>query len=44
MIEPHDKLSISQQCHLLDLPRSTYYYQPQPFNGGELALLRLMDE
>ncbi len=44
MIEPHDKLSITQQCQLLGLPRSTYYYQPQPFNDGELALLRLMDE
>ena len=44
MIEPHDKLSISQQCHLLGLPRSTYYYPPQPFNDEELALLRLMDE
>ncbi len=44
MIEPHDKLSITQQCHLLGLPRSTYYYQPQPFNDEELALLRLMDE
>ena len=44
MIEPHDKLSISQQCHLLGLPRSTYYHQPQPFNDEELALLRLMDE
>ena len=32
MIEPHDKLSITQQCQLLGLPRSTYYYQPQPFN------------
>ena len=44
MIEPHDKLSITQQCRLLGLPRSTYYYQPQPFNDEELALLRLMDE
>ncbi len=44
MIEPHDKLSITQQCQLLGLPRSTYYYQPQPFTDGELALLRLMDE
>ena len=44
MIEPHDKLSITQQCQLLGLPRSTYYYQPQPFNDEELALLRLMDE
>jgi putative transposase len=44
MIEPHDKLSITQQCHLLGLPRSSYYYQPQPFTDDELALLRLMDE
>ncbi len=44
MIEPHDKLSITQQCQLLGLPRPTYYYQPQPFNDEELALLRLMDE
>ena len=42
MIEPHDKLSITQQCQLLGLPRSIYYYQPQPFNDEELALLRLM--
>lgn len=44
MIEPHDKLSITQQCQLLALPRSTYYYQPQPLNDDELALLRRMDE
>lgn len=44
MIEPHDKLSITQQCHLLGLPRATYYYQPQPLNDDELVLLRRMDE
>jgi len=44
MIEPHDKLSITQQCQMLNLPRSTYYYQPQPLNDDELALLRRMDE
>ena len=44
MIEPHDKLSIIQQCHLLGLSRATYYYQPQPLNDDELALLRRMDE
>ena len=38
------KSRITQQCQLLGLPRSTYYYQPQPFNDEELALLRLMDE
>lgn len=29
---------------MLNLPRSTYYYQPQPLNDDELALLRRMDE
>ncbi|WP_250310688.1 hypothetical protein [Rickettsia endosymbiont of Oedothorax gibbosus] len=29
MIEPnHNKLTIVQQCKLLDISRSTYYYQP----------------
>ena len=39
MIEPHDKLSITQQCQLLGLPRSTYYYQPQPFNDEETGFI-----
>jgi hypothetical protein len=26
----HPRLSIQQQCELLGVPRSTYYYQPQP--------------
>ena len=28
MIEPDNKLSISKQCCLLGLPKSTYYYEP----------------
>lgn len=44
MIEPPESLSKSRQCALLGLPRSTYYYQPQPVNDEELSLLRLMDE
>lgn len=44
MIEPLESLSKSRQCALLNLPRSTYYYQPQPVNDDELSLLRLMDE
>ncbi len=44
MIEPPESLSKSRQCALLGLPRSTYYYQPQPANDNELSLLRLMDE
>ena len=46
MIEPHDKLSITQQCQLLGLPRSTYYREwpmdnlPQHTSG--VFLLRPM--
>lgn len=44
MIERHKRLSKAQQCKLLGLSRSTYYYQPQPVNEDTLGLLRLMDE
>jgi len=44
MIGHHGKLSQSRQCHLLGVARSTYYYQPQPADEGELILLRQMDE
>ncbi|SIO04266.1 putative transposase [Nitrosomonas cryotolerans ATCC 49181] len=44
MIEHHEKLSQSRQCHLLGVARSSYYYQPQPTDGSELILLRQMDE
>ena len=44
MIEPHAKLSKRRQCELLGLPRSTYYYPPQPVNEADLVLLRMMDE
>lgn len=44
MIGRHGKLSQSRQCHLLGVARSTYYYQPQPTDEGELILLRQMDE
>ncbi len=44
MIEPLEKLSKTQQCTLLGMSRSTYYYQPQPLNDDELDLLRRMDE
>jgi len=37
-------LSISRQCAALSLPRSTFYYQPQPVPAEELALMRLIDE
>ncbi len=44
MIGPRENLSKTRQCTLLDITRSSYYYQPQPLNDDELRLLRLMDE
>jgi putative transposase len=37
-------LTIQQQCELLDLSRSTYYYQPRPESQENLRLLRRLDE
>jgi putative transposase len=37
-------MSILRQCGLLELPRSTFYYQPLGENAYNLALMRLIDE
>ena len=45
MIEPgHPELSIVQQCRLLSLNRSSYYYQPKGETALNLELMRLIDE
>ena len=44
MIGPDTDLRVSQQCRLLGLSRSTYYYQPAPVTADGLVLLRQMDE
>src|ERR1035437_10108366 len=44
-IDPqHARLTIQQQCELLSLPRSTYYYQPRPESAENLRLMRRLDE
>lgn len=40
----HPHISISRQCSLLDLPRSSYYYRPCPVSEEDLILMKLMDE
>src|SRR5437016_97436 len=40
----HPHLSVVRQCELLDLSRSTLYYQPQPVSEEDLALMRRLDE
>jgi putative transposase len=45
LIEPaHARLSISQQCDLLTIPRSTYYYQPVGESATNLALMLQIDK
>src|SRR4051812_5857915 len=43
-VDPADTvLSVSQQCELLDLGRSTYYYEPATESAPNLALMALID-
>ena len=44
MISRTDPLPVSRQCQLLDLPRSTFYYQPKAADEGDLELMRKIDE
>ncbi|WP_411028175.1 IS3 family transposase [Shimia sp. FJ5] len=45
MIEPdHPQLSIGQQCKLLSIARSSYYYEPKGETEQNLGLMRQIDE
>jgi putative transposase len=45
MIEPElRESSISRQCELLGLSRSSFYYTPRPIDPEDLELMRLIDE
>lgn len=45
MIQPgHPKLSLSAQCRVLNISRSTLYYRPLPASVEELALLKAIDK
>ena len=45
MIEPeHPKLSIVKQCELMNISRSSYYYEGKGESGFNLELMRLIDE
>ncbi len=39
-----DKLTIARQCQLLDLARSTFYYEPYVDDSQNLILMRQIDE
>ena len=38
------RLSITRQCELLQISRSSFYYRPQGESGENLKLMRLIDE
>ena len=45
MIEPgHSHISLRQQCELIGLHRSSWYYQPAGESAFNLQLMRLIDE
>ena len=45
MIAPsHQQLSISKQCRLLNISRSSYYYRTKPISPQDLELMRTIDE
>ena len=45
MIDAADQnLSISQQCRLLNINRSTYYYKKRPIKPIDLKLMQLIDK
>ncbi|MEO8417293.1 MAG: IS3 family transposase [Methylophilaceae bacterium] len=44
MIDRTNKLPVVQQCQILELPRSTAYYQSAPVSDADLVLMRCIDE
>jgi putative transposase len=42
--ETHPDLSIVRQCELLQIARSSFYYQALPPSEAELTMMRLLDE
>ena len=43
MIAPEAGLSVSRQCALLGIARSSFYYRPRPGSAEELELLKRLD-
>ena len=44
LISPDPKVSVRHQCELLELCRSSYYYQCRPETAENLSLMRRLDE
>ena len=44
MIDPKHVLPVTRQCRILDVSRSTYYYEPVGESQENMALMRSIDE
>ena len=44
MIDRSHKLSVTRQCRILKLSRSSVYYRPHPVSPADLELMRHIDE
>jgi len=44
LIEACSELSLRQQCELVGISRSSFYYEPLPESDENLALMRRLDE
>lgn len=44
MNKVHPKLSIQRQCEILDIPRSSYYYEPVAMSDLNLRIMNRIDE
>ena len=44
MIDLESNLSVMNQCQLLNISRSSFYYKPKPIKEQDLQLMRLIDE
>jgi putative transposase len=44
MIDKEHGLPITKQCHILELSRSSVYYEPVPVSDKDKELMRLIDE
>lgn len=45
LVDPnHPDLTITKQCQLLGISRSSYYYQPKGESQENLMYMRLIDE
>ena len=44
MVSAQEELSISKQCRLLDIPRSSFYHKPKAMTQEDLELMKLIDQ